>query len=155
MTLEQRVCSLELVKRLKELGVPQKSFWFHVTGPRGVVAEQLAFNALSAFETPNKPQKLWVNEVGNRLEHVTYWVSAFTVAELGEMLPWYIESRFLEDADKWLEIQKDENADGSARWNISYQNETGEDLFEVFDSSEADARAKMLIYLLENKLITL
>lgn len=89
------------------------------------------------------------------LGHGSESFSAFTVAELGKLLPSYIESKFLEDPDKWQKIEKDENADGSVRWNVSYQDDMGKDLFEVSDSSESDARAKMLIYLLENKIITL
>lgn len=145
MTLEQQVTSLELSKRLRELGVKQESFfgWYFPNEDKIRKDEK--------WDAPN----IQIVGSGNEWAWHDLQYSAFTVAELGELLPWYIESRFLEDADKWLEIQKDENADGSARWNISYQNETGEDLFEVFDSSEADARAKMLIYLLENKLITL
>lgn len=133
MTLEQQVCSLELAKRLKKLGVKQESlFWW----------------------LDYKDERTPILSVWNGDASTQCWF-AFTVAELGLLLPWYIESRFLEDADKWLKIEKDENVDGSVRWNISYQDEMGTDLFDVFDSSEADARAKMLIYLIENKIITL
>lgn len=145
MTLEQQVTSLELSKRLRELGVKQESFfgWYFPNEDKIRKDEK--------WDAPN----IQIVGSGNEWAWHDLQYSAFTVAELGELLPWYIESRFLEDADKWLEIQKDENVDDSVRWNVSYQDEMGTDLFEVFDSSEADARAKMLIYLLENKLITL
>jgi len=135
MTLEQQFCSLELAKRLKELGVKQEScFWWC---------------------DPSDGDKADVGFI--RDNHVGYKVfySAFTVAELGLLLPWAIESNFLEDPDKWLKIEKDENVDGSTRWNVGYQDEMSTDLFEVSDQTEADARAKTLIYLLENKIITL
>jgi hypothetical protein len=61
MELEKQICSLELAKKLKELGVKQDSlFW-------------------------------WVNGRGRMELHDKHTdsdsVSAFTVAELGEMLP--------------------------------------------------------------------
>lgn len=103
-----------------------------------------------------RPAKLYPSpELRNRLCALGVPRYKHNLAELGLLLPWAIESRFLEDQDKWLKIEKDENVDDSVRWNVSYQDEMGTDLFEVFDSSEADARAKCLIYLLENKLITL
>src|ERR1051325_10817319 len=62
MQLEQQVCSLELAKRLRELGVKQESYfyWF--------------------FEEYNH------EPVGWRIQTEEGDYSAFTVAELGEML---------------------------------------------------------------------
>jgi hypothetical protein len=72
------------------------------------------------------------------------YVAAFTVAELGEMLPPILHlngpfgwSSFKSDAGEWL---------CKAEYYASADQEA---------ESEADARAKMLIYLLENKLITI
>lgn len=74
--------------------------------------------------------------------------SAFTVAELGEMLP-----NDVNDAALMMDKTSDE-------YRVWYANPNEDDW--PFDLSivriartEADARAKMLIYLLENKLITL
>ena len=80
--------------------------------------------------------------------------SAFTVAELGEMLP-----NFIQDGDKRdcrLTMYKK-----SKYFTVSYQflkYENGRivdsnNWGEFNDEVEADARAKMLIYLIENKLI--
>ena len=70
MKLEDQVCSLELAKKLKELGVKQESlfYWWFVRNDMGD----------DVFVSDTKP-----------VNGTEYW-SAFTVAELGEMLPKYI-----------------------------------------------------------------
>lgn len=122
MELIKQVCSLESAKRLKELGVKQKSlFWWS--------------------EYHNGQQILWEDEKKQQ-EPERFnldWYSAFTVAELGEMLP--------EDC-----------ASGKATLgkDCGFGNFTCIKFLErknVFAETEAEARAKMLIYLLENKLI--
>jgi hypothetical protein len=64
MKLESQVCSLELSKRLKQLGVKQESYfvWSCMAGA-------------SKWEV----REDWANEDSR-------WISAFTVAELGEIL---------------------------------------------------------------------
>ena len=77
--------------------------------------------------------------------------SAFTVAELGEMLP------------KRLELGSEEHpahrlvAEGlDTAWHLTYvcRNCKGR-LHSEYAQTEADARAQMLVYLLENHLIPL
>lgn len=73
------------------------------------------------------------------------------IVQLGEMLPWAIES---DGTDYVLMIRA--TVDGS--WSIAYiciQKLKRFNEIEFEDTNEADARAKMLVYLLENKLITL
>jgi hypothetical protein len=133
MTLEQQVCSLELAKRLKELGVKQESFFTWRGWSRG-----------------------WMIDVdrdrqGRRISSVDDGYSAFTVAELGEMLP---------EAFSWGGTQVALSAvKYSGGWHVRYmsgQYRKSRSVNEFQDAAtEADARAKMLIYLLENKLITL
>lgn len=113
MNLEQQVCSLELAKKLKELGIEQKSIFYH-----------LPFYATTDEE--------------NR-------VSAFTVAELGEMLfPFNIVTYKYKKGKKF--IYEVAIQDMEMRINKTYEPSHKAD-------TEANARAKMLIYLLENKLI--
>jgi hypothetical protein len=125
MKLEQQVCSLELAKRLKELGIKQQSalYW--------VICKDKE-SELSQLEYTG--QKSWLDGMFER-------ASAFTVAELGEMLP-AAQLRMIHRSpvgDCWtLPIHAEAHA--SSR---------GTDHVET----EADARAKMLIYLFENKLI--
>jgi len=112
MKLENQVCSLELAKQLKELGVKQESlFWwwndgiYHYTLLDGVEIEDA--------------------------------ISAFTVAELGEMLP----NDFISGTDSWGHY---------CCWSESNVIIV-DDVFNA--DTEANARAKMLIYLLENNLL--
>lgn len=84
------------------------------------------------------------------LRMVQYSVSAFTVAELGEMLPWKI-------GNYQINFRKNDlNGEG---WDVQYIHEDGEAVMihddnQVWESAdtEADARGGMLIYLLDNKI---
>lgn len=120
MKLIDQVCSLELSMRLKELGVKQSSLFCWSEAPS------------------LKKSEYWriyykgTNEIHSELDY-----SAFTIAELGEMLPDWSESRKRAHQD-WTCTVRDKNSDKN--WHS-------------FSESEANARAKMLIYLLENKLI--
>lgn len=115
MKLEDQVCSLELSKRLKILGVRQESFayWY-------------------------KPHSCWQLRI-DRSDLGTDWennkiVSAFTVAELGEMLPVETEiaKALIYSPEKWC-CSKDERGEWA--------------------ETMADAMALMLIYLIGNKLL--
>lgn len=145
MELKHQVTSLEISQRLKELGVNQESlFWWNLwNGQMDDFMYQICYG---------KP----VKRADGVLPQDT--CSAFTVAELGEMLP--------------LGVRANKNGKGSIRGTsyFYYQEEENigystygyegreDDLFESLDvtvTTEADARGKMLIYLLENNLITL
>lgn len=123
MKLEQQVCSLELAKKLKELGVKQESLFYWL-------------------EYKSFPVKPWQLETKESLKHVNYperAIPAFTVAELGEMLK-KMDYSFPEfDGIAWVSIIRLEDS--------SYRSFSAD--------TEADARAKMLVYLLESELITL
>jgi hypothetical protein len=67
-------------------------------------------------------------------------ISAFTVAELGEMLKEGMERSFYSQKDGWTIEYTPIDTPLLRMWGCE---------------TEADARAKMLIYLIENKLITL
>lgn len=123
MDLKNQVVSLELAKKLKELGIKQESYfyWFHCKHHKPAQT----FVQIGKTKTKN----------GFTTEELS---SAFTVAELGEMLPFGFSS---------------------------YSRHNGE--WECFDNrfskltqeryraeTEAGARAEMLIYLLESRLVT-
>jgi len=130
MKLENQVCSLKLAKKLKGLGVKQKSlFWWDTND-----AFQEWF-----LRQPLEPRNKMIA------------VSAFTVAELGEMLPAVIQTNqfamncpvnFLSEKQQrhykrgwekdWICFYG-----GSKRYIIQKAN------------TEANCRAKMLIYLKE------
>jgi hypothetical protein len=122
MKLEQQCVNLELAKRLKELGVKQKSYfyWTKRTTDKRVWSKEYG---VYQGRNPNNPDE----------------ISAFTVAELGEMLPHEIINGLV-------------TLKGTKHVNVYLEKSEAPKGFVA--DTEADARAKMLIYLLENKLIT-
>ncbi len=129
MKIENQVASLELCKRLKELGVNKTSFarWFadEVTGYEFVVHENSIVNSERKY-----PERC----------------AAYTCSELGEILPETIE---IEDAEHYLKYYKlkdkwrcDLTEDGRYNMDIPHH--------YTISASEADSRALMLIYLIEN-----
>jgi hypothetical protein len=121
MTLEQQVISLDLAKKLKELGVKQDAFW-------------------SWYETSDRDDTPRLNRSDEHCPVCTLpqqsfeeKFSAFTVAELGEMLLPEQPNFPIKFKGKWATIVGNFEA--------------------IYDDAEANARAKMLIYLLKNKLI--
>ena len=130
MPLEQQVCSHELAKRLAELGVRQESvFWW--------IDRKLTYT-------------------GGRTSHAPLQggVAAFTVAELGEMLPdeVIIPSKNGKPHTHWLRFGRYRGA-GHRFW-CAYPGGTARTNLEERADTEADARAKLLIYLLEQKLLS-
>jgi len=123
MKLEEQVCSLELAQKLKELGVKQDAYWLWTTNTGRA---ELTDDA-SGFESEQ--------------------FSAFTVAELGEML--------LNHDARDVEI----TLYGYNRGYIRYEEGDAEYQFSSTPNQDytsfADAMAKMLVYLIENKLIKL
>jgi hypothetical protein len=137
MELEKQVCSLELAKRLKELGVKQESIFtwvkwldFGDAGKFYPSGDVLAYKDDALFKSGKKGE----------------FYAAFTVAELGEMLrvKCCVDGKF----------QMPQFYLPECVW-LHYLPDGDEDDVEIASPTEADARAKMLIYLLENKLITL
>lgn len=89
----------------------------------------------------------WVDEKGKSVPHHNWGVtkntpSAFTVAELGELL---------------ADGMTDSHRTGFGYWTCKYEYVSGdqEPTVETRGDTEAEARGLMLAYLLENKLITL
>lgn len=143
MKLEEQVCSLESARRLKELGVKQESLFYWIYRWNAAQPHLKAW-----FLVPIEILDNWVEKgnykikVKNTIEKI---YSAFTVAELGELLPAMLETGARLDAIlTWSKLWHGERI---------YFCERGELMFEA--DTEAEARAKMLIYLLENDLIKL
>jgi len=128
MKIEDQVCSLELAKKLKELGVKQESLFYWQQSYQEMKGGQTA----SFFE---------ITQVKKESKKGMMCFSAFTVAELGEMLP-----------KNYVVIKKEK---GFESWKLDTKNYELETMYpnNIKADTEADARAKMLIYLLENKLI--
>lgn len=117
--IDQHVVSLELSKRLKELGVPQKSVFVYASnGLREVIYHRLPHYRKNEFTC-----------------------SAFLASELGEMLPKGSYSLLTEYKGQWS-------------WQCKSPKGSFVNGFQS-DMNEADARATLLIHLLENSLIPL
>ena len=138
MKLEQQVTSLELSKKLKKLGVEQNSvFYWNNT----------------RCSSSNPDWKIGIDGY----EDCRGAISAFNVAELGEMLPKIIFNKKKTSFQGELFIRY---LAGDKEWLIGYEchcpvlAKKEERIVPNFlAKTEADARAKMLIYLIENNLI--
>lgn len=123
MELQKQVTSLEISKHLKELGVKQESLFYHEK------------------EVPNYE---WHIVMGSTDWEPTQMdneniCSAFTVAELGEMLP----------VNSTVELCRPNSFGKCVAITFKDTVETHRE----YGDTEADARGSILIYLLENKLI--
>ena len=144
MKPQKQVCSLELSKKLKELGVKQESLWYW-----------------GLFVRNDGQPNRWELSDRNILNIQNISIlkekcSAFTVAELGEVLPESILTIRPYQKNEWDYKPKD-------KWQCSICGKNGyccmsdgfidTNLTTEMTNTEADARAKMLIYLIENKLV--
>lgn len=133
MTLEKQVCSLELAQKLKNLGVKQESYFSWV---------------ISQDKEKREIVQLRKTDIGIYNNPLYKMYHAYSVAELGEMLPDRVK---FDDGTRllsWLVYEKM----GDVHW-IKYYRHGAETAHVEHASTEADARAKMLIYLLENNLL--
>ncbi len=127
MKLENQVTSLEISKKLRELGVKQDAvFSWGIKKWKGKKAKhELCWNTKTLYHDQ---------------------ISAFTVAELGEMLPCLIQ---IKEHENELTTWKRHDFQ-----SVGYKAVYISEITIAFSAdTEADARGKMLIYLLENKLI--
>ena len=120
MKLENQVCSLELAKKLKELGVKQEGlFKWH-------------------SKLDGKGNRVYTEIVYLPIKQMEQDYSAFTVAELGEMLP--------NSIDKFVMVIMKMN---KGTWVCGYYKDLKEMFYEVGDKILVTAMAKMLIWLIE------
>ena len=127
MKLESQLVNKELSQRIKELGVKQESLWWWLK------TEEPTHTSWDI--RGNKFREDFLS-CARRL----FAISAFTVAELGEMLP-----------EKYRTIKKYNASSGKMQWSCYDPN--GEGFVETISNTEANSRAKCLIYLIENKKI--
>lgn len=130
MKLEDQLCSLELAKKLKELGVKQESLFYR-------------------FDHGDH-QYIFCKEYEQYSPHVNLNIedgySAFTASELGKMLPDSLESNTASYCEKHLIYQKSKGIHGIGYWKGDHQQ-----AYPSFnDETEANCRAKMLIWLIEH-----
>ena len=153
MILEKQVVSLELSKKMKELGFPQESLFYWSNNG----SEDWRIVKIYDFKVDKRSD-----------------VSAYTVAELGEMLPEQIKiNGWGYRKDELIDCQLEVTKIREDFWYVSYvERIQGIKLQDILKPGirksfghlstvilgrdaniEADARAKMLIYLAENNLI--
>lgn len=125
MKLEDQVVSLELAKRLKELGMKQNTLFIWIVGHWQEQKEEIGMLR-------------YVYEKGGDGFVVTASYPAPTVAELGEMLP--IDCHSKRKKDGWYCFKE---------WNPKEQTSP---IFQHY-KTESDARARMVCYLIENGLV--
>jgi hypothetical protein len=164
MKIENQVCSAQQAQRLKELGITAPSLhqWWKMKYPAS--EESFAKNRANCLITPtgDNHDRFIMHYIDNenarfRWDEGTYthgWdhsrceleegpLAAYNVAELGEMLPQGYHTYNSElGKDKWGAMDSSDEdftlADGTS----------------LYAETEAEARAAMLIHLLEKKLIT-
>jgi len=125
MELKNQVVSLKLAKKMKELGFEQESAFYWVI-----------------TLTTDYHLSFYDNDLPQCLKERNDCYSAYTVAELGKMLPSYY---FSEGRRYKIYCDKDELTDD---WIIKIINNEKE-VECGFADTEADGRAKCLIYLVE------
>lgn len=167
MNIDQQVTSLELSRRLKELGLKQESYFNYALNG-------MACGYDCPNETHNDPAHLfclnesWKIEENNGVYTPCY--SAYTVAELFEIIPAWICTKEKIFNNYRLNLSKQTAL--NIQWIVSYCCDSyatdesaahyGVNPFTTkvhtdskqFDESLANCLAKLLIYLIENNLMT-
>lgn len=145
MKLEQQVTSLEISKQLKNLEVKQDAqfSWYLVSSDLG----STNINPVPVLDWTDgsKPAKFKV---------FIEKYSAFTVAELLEIFPKFIEKEMKykrygrKTIPYYLTIKKNNI------FSVGYENTEYQRIIEIFEKKELiEAAGKMLINLIENKII--
>lgn len=168
MKLENQVVNLELSKKLKELGVKQESLYKYCGGHTWYYDDQ----ENGRFEECSYDGILGDDEYCAFAELTCeFFVSAFTVAELAQYLPARIQfkKKVKKNPDWSIDFIPDEELEElkhagfltivkPGRWCVNYLSNAcfgTQNMAEVFwdENNWANAMAKCLIYLLENKLL--
>lgn len=160
MKIENQACTLEQAKRLKELGITQNSLYYFYWARGNSVGGFHLVNMNNWYSGINEMNQILLNAIEGAVSNEIY--SAFTVAELGVMLPDKIPTN---SNIRFAEIVM--RRDCLDAWFIGYdvdcptEDGYGADVKEIYRGisndcfkKEAESRADMLIYLLENKLVT-
>lgn len=138
LPLEKQVCSLESAKRLKELGVKQESLFY--------------WREMIGIDSGFKTRILFRDYIVNKYGDMEIDYSAFTCAEPLTLLPETIRYKEYTYA---LYIMPQE-INGTLIFFVFYYNSVVDKRIETISNEIfVEAVSKMLIYLLENKLITL
>lgn len=134
--LNHIVADLEYCKEIEKLGVKQKSlFYWSMAGQTPRVIH---------FEYEEKRVNDYYTDSTLDTVHKRTYYSAWTASELGEMLPYH-----------YIVFGKLQFGEGYSCSISPSRNAKPEETVYKFGKTEADARAKMLIYLLKNNIISI
>lgn len=159
MNLKEEVCSLEYAKHLKKLGIRQDAPFTYVELPYKYDIDIDFKKTITETET-----KLVFGAYATIDEKIDSW-SAFTIGQLFELLPSYIDTKKDEPFNIfWFHLAKSSLNDLSCIVNYyctaNKLEQDGDPFFAtsliqciIYDKKLADSLAKLLIYLLESELI--
>lgn len=137
MELKDQVCTFEQAKRLKELGVKQESLFYYFQ------------------QTENDDPDVISCDIKDFFNHAIFH-SAFTVAELGDMLPKILPCESYDYG--MVLVQNFPDGKEQSNYTTEYISIDSDmdyvgSIFEEEGSTEAESRASMLIFLLESEVI--
>lgn len=139
MPLQNHVVSLRLAKEMKELGFPQDTLFIYYNVSAVSAEESSKFNLV--------PQ-----ETDLELEPIDEIVAAPLASELGEWLPTWIKNPHRQMIRMWTMLSMERVKTFAVMYQDDF-NSPPQDYNEspvIWGDSEANARAKMLIWLAEN-----
>ncbi len=137
MNIREQVISHDIAKKLKELGIKQKSYFYWIKEDISDFNIAISCKNVDFIYMDDYGFNVIDTKFSFKID-VTDYYSAFTVSELGEMLPRriytkrYLKCRIIENT--WACINKHNHV-------------------TTLGLTEADARAIMLIYLIKNNII--
>ena len=130
------VISLEISKRMKDLGFKQESLWYWEESTHSIKNNDKTFTL--ALLKERRLKAIWIK-----------YYSAYTVAELGTILPdWFFTMR-LDGGRGWCCVDEDAPIDS---YGVKIDKKGGY-YPECLADTEANARGLMACYLKENKLL--
>lgn len=143
MKSEPQVCSLDLSKKLKELDVKQDSYfwWANAYNCYGTANYIPHHDTFFVYPYEELPEDAYFKEYGGEK------YAAFTVAELGELLP---DAVVIDGKKHFISAYLKDHL-GHYMIEMRCINQGADVIYSC--ETEADSRARMLIYLIENKLI--
>lgn len=140
------VVSLDLAKKLREAGVPQISeyYWCNAGGSSEIIGpikpEDMSESRINDHFRPD-------DVLTGKRKHFHVYYSAFSIGELGEMLPRKLS--FRKKDEFWLVAS--EIWDSGKGWACGYRNALHWETFCESDT-EAEARGLCLLYLMSKEL---
>lgn len=148
MDIKKQICSHEQAMTLKKLGLTQLSLFYYVNNWRNPKFEPVSDGEYII----SGDQKHFTNVRGRERQTEVEFVSAYNVAELGELLPY-------EDLSYGMVLRQNfPDGKEQSEYQIEYAQvysdlDYGPTVLESIDDTEAKSRAGLLIHLIKNKFV--